>query len=577
MRPRLRPLVLLPLLAAPAAAQHVVLELPGAAAGDNFGGALAGGRDVTGDGVPDLVVGAERADVGAANAGRVEVRSGASGGLALALDGAAAGDGLGASVGLSADLDGDGRADLVVGVPFDDAGAWNAGAALVVSGASGATVHPLIGGTQFGLLGSAVAACGDVDGDLVPDAIVGAPEDDPSGDDSGLVVVLSGATGGGIFQKNGASAGDRMGRAVAGAGDVDGDGLSDVVVGADQEDAGALTDAGVVRVWSVQSGALLLSKSGSEAGARLGFAVAGVGDLDGDGRGDVAAGAFGASPNGPSSGRVTVWSGATGATLLVIEGASAGDELGWSVAGVGDVDGDGVPEMLVGAPGEDQGRGAARLVSGATGALLAVTHGAAPGDRLGESVCDAGDLDGDGRSEWAAGAPFADAAGADAGLVLVLSSTNPAGLAYCFGDGSGAPCPCGNTGGPGEGCASSTGAGARLDGRGSPSVASDTLVLDAAGLVPGQPALCFAGLNAVNGGLGVAFGDGLRCAGGAIQRVGVQTAAGGAASFGPGLAAQEGWQPGDLVRFQVWYRDPLQSACGTGFNLSNGFEVLFQP
>ena len=156
--------------------------------------------------------------------------------------------------------------------------------------------------------------------------------------------------------------------------------------------------------------------------------------------------------------------------------------------------------------------------------------------------------------------------------------SGPVGTAYCFGDGSGTPCPCGNPGGAGEGCANSTGAGATLSATGSTSAGFDDMVCGAVGLLPGQPALLFAGLNAVNNGDGVLFGDGLRCAGGGVVRLGVGIPdAGGAAAWGPGLGALGGWADGDVRRLQVWYRDPSGSPCGNGFNLSNGLEVTFTP
>lgn len=150
--------------------------------------------------------------------------------------------------------------------------------------------------------------------------------------------------------------------------------------------------------------------------------------------------------------------------------------------------------------------------------------------------------------------------------------------ALCFGDGSGTGCPCGNVGGADEGCANSTGAGASLAQEGSLSVSADDLKFNAAGLVPSQPALLFAGDNSINAGSGVLFGDGLRCAGGSVLRLGVSTPdAGGNASWGPGVISGAGWAAGDTRYLQAWYRDPVGSPCGGGFNLSHSVEAIFVP
>lgn len=150
--------------------------------------------------------------------------------------------------------------------------------------------------------------------------------------------------------------------------------------------------------------------------------------------------------------------------------------------------------------------------------------------------------------------------------------------AYCFGDGSGTPCPCGNEAGVGEGCLNTTNLGATLTPSGSAGVAADDLVFQAHQLVPGQPGLLFAGTIAVNGGAGSMFGDGLRCAGIGAVRLGISAAsAGGEATWGPGLATLGGWSAGDISRFQVWYRDPGNSVCGSGFNLTHGVEVTWVP
>jgi hypothetical protein len=112
---------------------------------------------------------------------------------------------------------------------------------------------------------------------------------------------------------------------------------------------------------------------------------------------------------------------------------------------------------------------------------------------------------------------------------------------------------------------------------GSASVSADDLRLHARHLVGGQPALAFAGANTLGGGDGISFGDGLRCVGGRIVRLGTSTPnSSGAAEYGPGIAATAGLAPGDQQSFQVWYRDP-GGPCTSGFNLTNAFVTRFGP
>ena len=152
------------------------------------------------------------------------------------------------------------------------------------------------------------------------------------------------------------------------------------------------------------------------------------------------------------------------------------------------------------------------------------------------------------------------------------------GDSYCAGDSTASPCPCGNPGQPGAGCANSTGSGATLAGGGGTSASADALTFTGSNLIPSQPALLFAGANVVNGGAGSSFGDGLRCAGGSVVRLGVVTpGAGGAATWGPGLVSAGGFSAGQTRHFQGWYRDPAGSPCGTGFNLTQGVSVTFTP
>jgi hypothetical protein len=146
-------------------------------------------------------------------------------------------------------------------------------------------------------------------------------------------------------------------------------------------------------------------------------------------------------------------------------------------------------------------------------------------------------------------------------------------LGYCFGE----DCPCANHDAA-RGCARHGGRGATLTACGSASVALDDLALRAENLAPGQPALLVRGLQRANGGAGLSFGDGLRCVGGGTARLGLAHADDmGIASWGPGLAALGGWQPGDTMRFQVWFRDELPSPCGNGYNATSALEAVFGP
>jgi hypothetical protein len=176
-----------------------------------------------------------------------------------------------------------------------------------------------------------------------------------------------------------------------------------------------------------------------------------------------------------------------------------------------------------------------------------------------------------------------------ASLYLKLAGADTAppstGTKFCFGNGLSTACPCGNNNDSSQaagasGCANgSFHGGAELDVSGSASLVSDDATLNAAGLVPGQPGLFFQGNNAVNAGTGNSFGDGLRCAGGSVVRLGVRVAnpAGEASTMGISLGATGQASAGDTRRYQLWYRDPNGSPCGNLFNLTNGLEVVWQP
>jgi hypothetical protein len=147
------------------------------------------------------------------------------------------------------------------------------------------------------------------------------------------------------------------------------------------------------------------------------------------------------------------------------------------------------------------------------------------------------------------------------------------GAGTCFGDGLNGPCPCANAGGTEEGCANSTGRGARLAAVGSTSVSANDLVLVATQMKPNTLSIVFQG-NAVLA-VPLPFGDGLRCAGGTVKRLGVgHNSPAGSATFGPGLAGPGGWTSGAIFGFQVYHRDP-PGPCGTRFNVTPAVAVTF--
>lgn len=152
--------------------------------------------------------------------------------------------------------------------------------------------------------------------------------------------------------------------------------------------------------------------------------------------------------------------------------------------------------------------------------------------------------------------------------------------AFCAGDASAAACPCGNdsASGSGAGCLNSTGAGALLHAFGSTSVGADDLIFTSSGLPTTTPALLYTGTQAIAGGMGTPFGDGLRCVGGDVVRLTIVTSDGaGCAVWGPDLGSIGLWGAGDTRQFQVWYRDPSGGPCGSNFNLSTAREVTFGP
>ena len=399
--------------------------IEGAAAGDQAGYAVAGGGDVDGDGRADVIVGAYTADVVGNGEGRVYVAYGKDDGLSVA------------------------ASDLVEGY-------------------GGFVIDGIADNDRTGF---AVAHAGDVNGDGLADIVIGAPQADVVGNDEGMAFVVFGksdqnpvslatlAADGAGFAIEGIAVTDLAGSAVGGAVDINGDGLDDVIVGAPQADGNGVGNSGRVFVVLGKADSVTVSLAEVAAGMggfviegsaledHAGDAVAGAGDVDGDGLEDLIVGVPLANAGATNTGRAFVIFGKTTTTPVqlanvlagvggfAIEGTTALDQAGDAVAGAGDVDGDGRTDVILGAPGAENGanlQGRSYVVFGkANGGVVACSDvangvggfaidGEAAGDLSGWSVGGGVDVDGDGFSDVMVGAQNADFAALVAGRSYIV-------------------------------------------------------------------------------------------------------------------------------------------------------------
>jgi len=346
--------------------------LLGKVEGDALGSVVAGVGDLNGDGFADFAIGIPGHDTRLRNEGAVAVYFGRPGPLPsepdLFLVGRSRDESFGSAI-AGGDFNGDGYADLVVGAPGSYLGEVNAGAVFVYyGGPAGPASRPetvLVGKTFDGLFGSAVAAVGDVNGDGYGDLLVGAYEGVADPRATGAAYLYYGGPRGlataPALMLRGQGWGDQFGAALAALGDVDGDGFADFAVGAPKNDE-AGEDAGAVYVYhGGPRGPLSEPRTrllGPGPGSQFGTTLAGIGDLDGDGHADLLVGAFAAG--GAEEGAVFLYRGAAAGLgprpALTLHGRHPGAHLGRGLAGGGDLDGDGRPDLAVGAEG-DRSRG----------------------------------------------------------------------------------------------------------------------------------------------------------------------------------------------------------------------------
>ncbi|MEO8673772.1 MAG: integrin alpha [Tahibacter sp.] len=446
------------------------------------GAALNGDCDFNGDGYVDLLIGALGA--GPNDQGTAFVVFGSSAGATpppslnnagLRLLGEQSGDEAGASVACAGDVDADGFDDMLIGAPFADSFGASSGTAYLVYGgeslpfsiglgtltaSTGMRINGVVAGQR---LGGTVAGGGDVNGDGYADVLLTGPNFSATSSNPGQAYVIFGSAslpasfalatlnGSNGFAVNSTSASTLSLGVAAVLGDINGDNYPDVVLGAPLASPGAVASAGSVFVVFGHGGgfpALIglntLNGStgfeidgvvgGGKLGGSLGFVS--ISDFNGDGRADLVLGAPGAANGTSSTGHAYLLFGApifpavlslaslNGSNGLALTSAATGDVLGNRVAGLFDVNGDGLGEVILGAPGADFGvtdAGGAYVVYGRRSGLPADfllsalngsngfrIQGAVGFDAAGQTVCRAGDLNRDGFADLVVGVPEAD-------------------------------------------------------------------------------------------------------------------------------------------------------------------------
>ncbi len=323
-----------------------VISKPATDGNGSFGNAVGDAGDTNGDGIHDIVVGSPGAATMGTNPGRAYVFSGADGSLLLTLVGEAARDSFGAGVGGAGDVNGDGRGDVLVGASTNDFSGSNSGRAYIFSGADGTLIRTLNAEAASDNFGSGTAGTGDVNGDSIGDQIIGAP----GAGSFGRAYVFSGADGSLLFSTNADSGGSQYGVFfVAGVGDVNNDGRRDVYVGDYASDGGR----GKAYVYSGLDGSLIRSIVPPLGSTGLGCGR-GAGDVNHDGYADLIIGHYTSSQGASLAGKAVLYSGFDGSVLRNITSTTANENLGFDAVGVGDTNGDGFIDLLVSASSQSR-------------------------------------------------------------------------------------------------------------------------------------------------------------------------------------------------------------------------------
>ncbi len=426
----------------------------------HLGGSVGTAGDVNGDGYADVIASASEYDHGQTNEGRAYIFYGSAATPSTFLDWTAVGTQkdahLGYSVGTAGDVNGDGYADVIIGADDYDNGQMNEGAAFVWYGSAtglgtfgipASAPWSAEGDQAYAQFGTSVGTAGDVNGDGYADVIVGAYKHDNGQDDEGRVYVYHGSATGLSTTVNWTAESDQasafFGSSAGTAGDVNGDGYADVVVGAENYDHGQ-DDEGAAFVWygsdsglgdnGTPANADWTAESG-QVDAALGISVGTAGDVNGDGFSDVIVGAYRYDNGHEDEGAAFVWHGSD--TGLGADGTPANEDwfadgdqvdafLGLSVGTAGDVNGDGYADVIVGAyryDGDETDEGRAYVYHGSSSGLSPfrswTTLGGQEGAYYGNSVGTAGDVNGDGYADVIVGATNYDICYTDQGRAFL--------------------------------------------------------------------------------------------------------------------------------------------------------------
>ncbi|MBL0108075.1 MAG: FG-GAP repeat protein [Ignavibacteria bacterium] len=419
----------------------------------NFGYSVSTAGDVNGDGYSDVIVGAYNFDNGQTQEGAAFVFHGSANGLSTFsswnAEGNQASAEFGNSVSTAGDVNGDGYSDVIVGAFLYDNGQTDEGISFVYYGsASGLSLTSnwtAEGNQADARYGFSLSTAGDVNGDGYSDVIIGDPYFDNGQSDEGVAFVYHGSASGLSLTSNWSAEGNQLhalfGESVSTAGDVNGDGYSDVIIGAYGFDNGQTNEGTAYVYHGSASGISLISNwsaEGNQVNAIFGYSVSTAGDVNGDGFSDVIIGAYNFDNGQNNEGAAFVFHGsASGLSLTsnwIAESDQADASFGYSVSTAGDVNDDGYSDVIISANAFDNGQtneGAAFVYHGSAAGISLTSNWSAEGNQggalFGYSVSTAGDVNGDGYSEVIVGAPYFDNGQTDEGAAYVYYGGNNTG------------------------------------------------------------------------------------------------------------------------------------------------------